>query len=198
MNDSILSLLQKLARLAADPAASDGEKATAQSKLRAIMQRHGLTDSDLSAPAREFEVECKSAADEILAVQCACQILSSSSVRVVRIRRRIGRGVRKFLSVTMSPAAGADWQDCYQHYAPAYRKERAALLRRHRAETKAFPVVFFGQNDIGGPTESSAPDIPLTPEEIEALLRVGNVRVPRWRQRALDDAPEPLALPATA
>lgn len=183
--DTILSLLRKIARLAAAPSAPEAERAAAAAKLRALMTRHNLTEADLTddQPAWRNLIPQPACAHEMnLAVQIAGVIQGTSRISY---RGTIKRG--KVLQLIQFEATASQWAeilDCWQHHLPQFRSNwkqqvtrEQKRLRKQLAELpKTATTAFFDKFGIYPPDDPDESNGTGRPPTLEELLSAMSVR----------------------
>lgn len=199
MNDSILSLLRKIQRLAQDPNAPAGERAAAADKLDALMKRHGLTPADL---ADSTLTECliipppRTTQENDLILHIIATILNKGVFQYNAIKKRI-------VSVNLTPVQKADIMDCWLHSLSLLRKaledsqaeaarlraEAAALAEQARKEAAAIPdrltLAFLNRYQLFPEDKTAATSPPLDPAELARLIRMmQGIQGPAWQKKA--------------
>lgn len=109
--ETIREKLIKLQRLIQDPAATEGERTSAQHRFTQILERHGLSEEDVANTARSpfvFQWAERRWGRQLL-IQCAAWLLDESPVKC----ESIGNGS---LSIRMTPLDAADLRACYDYY----------------------------------------------------------------------------------
>lgn len=109
--ETIREKLIKLQRLIQDPAATEGERSSAQLRYTQILKRHGLTEDDVANTTRSpfvFQWAERRWGRQLL-IQCAAWLLDEEPVKC----ESIGNGC---VSIRMTPLDAADLRACYDYY----------------------------------------------------------------------------------
>lgn len=184
--ETIRELAMKLLALS-DPhrGGSPAECEAASRKLEALLQRHGLTVSDLGDEAVEPRVfEVLNEMEKRLFVQCACFILDCSTIRLTtrkqaRItfgkRSRKGRAVKYLeLEMELTKVQYADLTACFAYYREIMASQKAEIEQKIKTLKKSLTVLvdaIAGRYDIFSSSASSEePDAPVDLKRLAALM----------------------------
>lgn len=176
-SEPITERARKLARLAADAAATPAERAAAAEKLRRFMMAHGITEDELTGiGATEFEFDAvnpkslaKNRRDKDL-VRLAGQIIGYVTGWRETWRTFENTNFKlktKHYSVLakLTVSERGDFIAAWNYYLPLFLTARNKL----RAAAKQACSGFIQQMYLGKP--SDGPGKPLTADEIDALRR---------------------------
>jgi hypothetical protein len=169
ISPDIFQLLHKIKALA--DRGIDGERIVAQHKLNQLLQAHGLSLSDLSAPNLErFHFTCCNEKEVKLLINISLTLCPSmgnqktySTIRLSKQKIQIG------LMLTME-----EYQtlvNAFRHYAPMLREEIRQLKIRHRKENKFLFSAFCGKNDIDAKyCKRESKSEPLSLRDMERII----------------------------
>lgn len=173
--EPITEKARKLARLAADAAATPAERAVAAEKLRRFMKQHGVTEDEITGiGATEFSFDAvdpksraKNRRDKDLSA-LANQIIGyvTGWRETCRVFEHTNFKLKtKHFSVMakLTISERADFIAAWHHYLPLFLTARKKL----RAAAKKACSGFIQQMDLGKP--SDGPDKPMTASELDAL-----------------------------
>lgn len=158
MPEDILDTLKKIKRLV-DGGATEGERAAAQSRLEALMEKHGVTPEQLAEPDADelwiMRIRLKNKAEFALAVQVLGVVTHSSKVRIHKIRRGL-------LGYRCTRLQHMEFEELLPYYLKAYRKQQEEFMNMFIQANRLFPEVEEGEEETA----------PLTPEQLEKLMRM--------------------------
>jgi hypothetical protein len=168
--DRIRDLLRKLQSLVDDPAASQGERDTARSKLRSLMERHQLTDADLlSDRLRPVTLNYDHKDDLRIVLQVVGEVLDAPEVKYTHMPNM------RCVSLNLPAADCADLMEAWSHYRAIVSTARQAAQKRQRtlraeaaAIGKGFSLAFIQKYRIYPPNDPR----PKPKQSAEALRRM--------------------------
>lgn len=173
--------LAKLRSLRDDPAATQGERDSAQCRIDALLAKHGLTEAqaaDLNKGVCIFTLE-KARWGKKLWLQCAGWLFQIATIHTIRSPR--GR-----IAMMLAPLDAADLRACYVYYVGVLRRREADIrdtvktVRKQLAERlkeleqeKALlcDALIHRYDLFGPPPEQPPPGRNMTRAELEEWLQ---------------------------
>lgn len=198
--DSILAKARKLAALAGDTAATDGERDNAQRMLEAHCLRYGITAERLAVSARrQRQLECivpgrsfkPVRSMDLLYLACQClwfvigekrDVFKSSDEVFRTVKKKRGLAEEKGFQIYVAKAQVTDlefdeWRACFHHYAADFWLSVEDLKVQAKIAAKAVKMALSGfvhRHGIFPPSTKDEKEEPLSPEKLAALIAAMN------------------------
>lgn len=160
LHETIAAKLRKIQALAQSGYA--GEKDNAQRLLTALLEKHGLTEADLTQEIKtDHYFTVKPGPTAALLIQIICMILDVQSINVALVKTKRAHHFK----IPLTHLENADITAAYAHYLPMLQAD----LKRLRLQLRRLSNAFFSQYEIFSSHKSKSPK-PLTPAQYEAML----------------------------
>lgn len=206
--ERIRSLIQKLHRLASDPAAARGEASAAQERLETLLRKYTLTLEDCCADVRiKREWVCDYEWEKELLCSVCFFILNRERIQTFERKRFLIKTPRSskrsnwmpglkgyIIGIELTTEQWIDVSECYDYYHPMLAREMRACgekMKRLRREASKLPkhalTAFIVQYELMSDVvrESPGKPTPLSPTEIAAIREMmSGMNGPRWKRPA--------------
>lgn len=174
--ENIKELLKKIAALASDPGAPEGEKTAARLRLETLLTKHGLTMADLATEEREvYTFSYTHQWERKLIIQLYAMITDQPSFDSYKIP---GGGNGKKIGLELTPSEAVDMEILYRHWRAALNRaledffaafvSKYGLASEQAGESASsldpaylarLIAIMNGLNDIGDPRAKSLPEV---------------------------------------